>query len=84
MESTQEIMGKVSIEKFLDSYSDLFQSLSRGVSCPACGKFAHPPFANLGKSFHWAEGHPGCVTDENTSKSSDVGTNSEKMTDKSE
>ena len=49
------------VDKFFAENGHLMDRLAHGVMCPACSEVAMPPLANLGKTFHWAEGHPGCV-----------------------
>lgn len=56
-------MSDDELGKFLEENAELFSRLASGVMCPACKKVAHPPLANLGKAFHWAEGHPACVAE---------------------
>lgn len=46
--------------KFFDKYRDLFESLSKNISCPVCRKIVKPPFFNLGAKFHQFEGCKDC------------------------
>lgn len=48
------------LQRYLDKFKGVFDSLAKGLKCPSCNKFIKPPFFNLGKKFHWFEGCKDC------------------------
>lgn len=58
--SKRRTVDEILMDKFLEEYSDLFDSLSNNIRCPRCKQFVSGKFYNLGPDYNSFEGCKDC------------------------